>query len=129
MSRVTDWSRYPNFKEAEFRCRHTGLCEMQIAFMDKLQAIRTEYGKPMTIGSGYRHPSHPVEARKGTTTGEHTQGTCCDVAVEGADAVRLLQIALKHGITRIGVQQKGSGRFLHLGIGGCGLANPAIWSY
>ena len=129
MSKVTDWSRYPNFGESEFRCRHTGLCEMQTAFMDKLQAIRTEYGKPMTISSGYRHPSHPVEARKGTTTGEHTQGTCCDVAVEGADAVRLLQIALKHGITRIGVQQKGSGRFLHLGIGGRGLVNPAIWSY
>lgn len=128
MGKVTDWSKYPNFSEAEFRCKHTGLCVMQTEFMDKLQAIRTEYGKPMIISSGYRHPTHPVEAGK-KTPGEHTMGTCCDVAVSGADAVRLLRIALNHGITRVGVQQKGSGRFLHLGIGGGGLPNPAIWSY
>lgn len=126
---VTDWSRYPNFSEAEFRCRHTGRCEMQAAFMDVLQAIRTEYGMPMAISSGYRHPSHPAEARKGHTTGEHTRGACCDVAVQGEAALRLVRIALAHGITRIGVQQNGGERFLHLGIGGEGLPAPTIWSY
>lgn len=129
MTLVTDWSRYPNFSESEFRCRHTGHCRMQAEFMDRLQAIRTAYGRPIRITSGYRHPTHPVEARKGHATGEHTQGACCDVAVSGPDALRLVQIALAHGITRIGVQQKGAGRFIHLGIGGPGLAAPTIWSY
>ncbi len=124
-----DWAKYaPYFTEAEFRCRHTGKCAMKPEFMDKLLAIRLEYGKPLKISSGYRDRTHPIEAVK-RSTGEHTLGTCCDVAVQGEDAVRLLEIALRHGITRVGVQQKGEGRFLHLGIGGGGLPNPAIWNY
>jgi hypothetical protein len=38
------------------------------------------------------------------------------VAVEGADAHRLLSLALQLGFKGIGVQQKGQGRFLHLDL-------------
>lgn len=124
---MIDWSKYPNFTEQELACRHTGECRMDPEFMAILQAIRNEYG-PMTITSGYRHPTHPIEAKK-ATPGEHSLGRCVDVGVEGKNAFRLIQIALKHGITRIGVQQKGAGRFIHLGIGGPGFPSPAIWSY
>lgn len=125
-----NWSDYsPYFTEKEFRCKHTGKCEMDKEFMDILLAIRKEYGKSMKISSGYRDKTHPIEAAK-QATGEHTTGRCCDVAVKGADAVRLMHIALKHGITRIGVQQKDDGRFLHLGLGkGKKFPNPSIWSY
>lgn len=127
---VTDWSKYaPYFTEDEFRCKHTGKCRMREDYMDKLLAVRIEYGKPMKISSGYRDKTHPIEAKKGGLSGEHTIGTCCDVSVQGAAAVRLLTIALRHGMTRVGVQQKGSGRFLHIGIGGGGLPNPTMWSY
>ena len=122
-----DWTKYPNFKESEFDCKHTGKNEMKPEFMDKLQALRTEYGKSMTITSGYRHPSHPIERRK-TISGEHSSGLACDVAVQGADAYRIIQLAIKHGFTRIGVQQKGTGRFIHLGMSK-DLPNPTIWSY
>ena len=126
---VTDWKKYaPYFSEAEFQCKHTGMCKMQLEFMDKLWAIRLEFGKPLKISSGYRHPTHPIEAKKGSSTGEHTTGLCCDVAIQGAEALRLLDIALQHGITRIGVQQKGAGRFIHLGISPKH-TNPTIWSY
>lgn len=126
---VTDWGRYkPFFDPSEFDCSHTGDCFMQSHFMDTLLAIRKEYGKPMRITSGYRSRRHPIEVKK-NVAGEHTLGVCADIGVEGVDAVRLLQIALKHGISRIGVNQKGAGRFLHLGLGGPGLPNPAIWSY
>lgn len=121
-----DWSKYPNFSKSEFDCKHTGLNEMRPEFMDVLQAIRTEYGKPMSITSGYRHPSHPVEAKKGHSNGEHTKGACADVACNnGADRYRLIVIALKHGVTRIGIAKT----FLHLGIGGDGLPNHVIWEY
>lgn len=123
-----DWGRWPNFSEAEMACKHTGLCFMDPEFMDVLQAIRNEFG-PMKVSSGYRHFTHPVEARKGHTTGEHTFGRCADIAVQGEEAIKLLKIALKHGITRIGIQQKGSGRFIHLGLGAANLPNPAMWSY
>ena len=124
-----DWSRYPNFSRSEFECKHSGLCNMQPDFLDILQAIRTEYGKPIIINSGYRHHTHPIEKAKGHKNGEHVKGMCADVSVRGEDAYRLLCIALKHGITRVGVQQKGGSRFLHLGLGGPGLPDPMIWSY
>lgn len=121
-----NWAEYPNFSQAEFRCRHTGRCEMHPDFMRKLQQLRSLYAQPMRITSGYRAPEHPIEAAK-ATPGEHSTGRAADVAVHGADALRLVQLALSLGFTRIGVQQKGSGRFIHLGD------SPAfpggIWSY
>lgn len=99
---------------------------MQHEFMEKLQAIRKEYGKSMTITSGFRSVKHPIEAKKTNSNGEHTQGFCADVAcTNGADRFRLVQLALKHGITRIGIAKN----FLHLGIGGLGLPNNVIWEY
>ena len=125
-----DWDKYPNFSEAEMACKHTGKCDMKPEFMAILQDIRNEYGKPMKVSSGYRDVTHPIEAAK-DNPGEHTLGTCADIAVHGSDAVFLMKIALRMGVTRIGINQKGpvSSRFLHLGIGGNGLPNPAMWSY
>jgi uncharacterized protein YcbK (DUF882 family) len=121
-----DWGKYPNFKASEFACRHCGVVDMQPEFMNRLQALRTEYGKPMRITSGYRCPNHPVEARKPHSRGEHTLGMCADVAcTNGTDRYQLITIALKHGFHRIGIA-KG---FLHLGIGGPGLPNNVIWEY
>lgn len=121
-----DWFKYPNFSKEEFDCKHTGKNEMKDSFMQILQNIRTEYNKPMKITSGYRHWTHPVEARKGHTTGEHTQGTCADIACNnGSDRFQLVTLALKHGITRIGIAKS----FIHLGIGGVNLPNHVIWDY
>ena len=126
---ITDWSAYPNFSEAEFRCRHTGKCEMHPEFMARLQRLRLAYGKPMKITSGYRDRSHPVEARK-VATGAHAMGRAADVAVTGADALRLLVLATELGFTGLGVQQKGEGRFIHLDdVPGNVLPRPTIWSY
>lgn len=121
-----DWSKYPNFNESEFRCRHTGKCEMQPEFMQRLQALRVEYGKPMTITSGYRHWTHPTEAKKGHTTGEHTRGLCADIAcTDGRARYELITLALKHGFNRIGIAKN----FVHLGLGGTGLPPNVIWEY
>jgi uncharacterized protein YcbK (DUF882 family) len=68
----------------------------------------------MVVSSGYRDPSHPNEASK-AQPGEHTTGRATDIAVSGSAALRLVVLAVKHGFTRIGVQQKGTGRFIHLG--------------
>lgn len=129
MATVKDWSIYPNFSAYEFDCSHTGLNEMQTEFMDILQTIRTEYGKPMIVTSGYRHYTHPIEKAKGHKQGEHTKGVCADIAVSRGDAYEVLRLAFKHGIKRVGVNQKGEGRFLHLGLGTPNLLTPTIWSY
>lgn len=132
MKPVKDWDKYPNFSKIEFDCSHTGRNEMDADFMDMLQAVRTEYGLPMYITSGFRDPSHPVEARK-SKPGEHTLGLACDVGIYGSHAVKLLEVALRLGIPRIGVKQKGpvSSRFIHLGAASSeeGFSSPWIWSY
>lgn len=121
-----NWSEYPNFSEAELKCKHTGKCEMVPQFMERLQKLRIAYGKPMEVSSGYRDSSHPVEAKK-RSPGEHCFGRAVDIAVQGPDAVRLIGLAYLAGFTRVGVQQKGTGRFIHLGDS----PNfpPGIWSY
>ena len=122
-----DWNKYPNFSAKEFDCQHCGKNEMRADFMERLQALRNAYGKPMRITSGYRCPEHPIEAKK-AKPGSHASGCACDVGIDGPDAHQLLSIALQLGFTGIGVQQKGSGRFIHLDTLTSGL-RPTVWSY
>lgn len=122
-----DWNKYPNFSAKEFDCTHCGKNEMRADFMERLQALRNAYGKPMRITSGYRCPEHPIEAKK-AKPGSHASGCACDIGIDGPDAHQLLSIALQLGFTGIGVQQKGSGRFIHLDTLTSGL-RPTVWSY
>lgn len=129
---ITDWSKYPNFKESEFKCKYTGECNMHPLMMEILQSIRTEYARPIFISSGFRSVKHPVEQEK-DKPGEHTFGMAVDILCHGDNAVKLMKLALDRDIKRIGVHQKGNanGRFIHLGIADKFiLAFPvAIWTY
>lgn len=125
---MINWGKYPNFNANEFKCSHCGSEGIKESLLDKLQAMRTEYGKPMRITSGYRCPKHPIESVK-TTPGAHALGLAADIGVEGAEAHRVLALAMKHGFNGIGVQQKGSGRFIHVDVRSNELPSPAVWSY
>jgi uncharacterized protein YcbK (DUF882 family) len=119
------------FTENEMRCQcGCGRVGMEKAFMEKLNYLRTIYDKPMVVSSGYRCPDHPIEARK-PSPGAHATGKAADIAVDKADALRLVYLAIEFGFTGIGVQQKGNGRFIHLDT--CtekdGFPRPTIWSY
>jgi len=124
-----NWNNYRNFVEEEFRCSETGRVEMDERFMDKLQALRIEYARPMIITSGYRHVSHPIEREKGRP-GPHTYGRAADILVSHADAVLLLKLAMDHGFTGFGVYQSGSSRWIHLDDmeADVGRPRPTIWS-
>ena len=130
MTLVVDWGLYPNFSKREFDCKETGENHMQASFMERLQRLRTAYGKPMRITSGYRSPKHSVEAKK-VRPGAHASGHACDVAVRGSDALHLIRLALELGFTGIGVQQKGASRFIHLDDhpDTAHVPRPALWSY
>ena len=95
--------------------------------MGKLQALRTAYGKPMRITSGYRCPQHPIEAKK-AAPGSHASGCAVDIGVDGQDAYRLLKLAFVAGFNGIGVNQKGAGRFIHLDTLESA-PRPNVWSY
>jgi len=122
-----DWSKYPNFTKKEFDCQETGENQMQESFMDKLQALRTAYGAPMRVTSGFRDPRHSIEVSK-SAPGVHTRGCAVDIACGGQDAYEIMKIALELGFTGIGVQQRGSSRFLHLDTY-TGDPRPNVWSY
>ena len=63
---AADWpaDRWPNFAHRELACSETGECEMDEAFMDRLQLLRNHYGHALRITSGYRSPAHSIEAAK-----------------------------------------------------------------
>lgn len=120
-----------NFSVEEMKCSHCGACEMREEFMSMLQLLRNHYGKPMFISSGYRCPSHPIEAMK-DKPGEHSEGLAADIICYTENAISLLQHALNLGVTRIGIQQKGraSSRYIHLGLGDKFSHYPSsIWTY
>jgi len=103
------------FSDDELRCQcGCGKLVFDPTVRNALNAIRKEYGKPMVVSSGYRCPDHPIEAKK-SKPGEHTTGTCVDIACHGFDAAALTKLALENGATRVGWNQKGASRFIHLG--------------
>ena len=117
------------FPDDELKCQHCGKLVFNEDFRAVLNLIREDVGFPMIISSGYRCPDHPIEKAK-LIPGEHSDGEGVDVAVSYAQALRVLDSALNHGIERIGVSQQGdgSGRFIHLGYSKT-LPTPALWSY
>jgi len=120
------------FKAKELTCKcGCNTVEFDLGFLATLNAIREECGFSFPLSSAYRCPLHPIEARKQQQRlGAHTTGKAVDVLCSGAKALELIRVAQKHGIQRIGVQQKGGGRFIH--IDACTEEEgfpPAIWSY
>lgn len=112
------------FTEQELACTHCG--DSGFKHLDKLDAIREECGFPFIVTSGFRCNRHPIEKQK-PVLGEHGEGDAVDIGCQGEQAIKLIEVALKHGVKRIGVQQKGSGRFIHLGFS---KRRPAsVWSY
>ena len=105
--------RWPNFAHRELACSETGECEMDPAFMDRLQLLRNHYGHALRITSGYRSPAHSIEAAK-KAPGTHPKGRAVDIACAGVDAYDIPTEALVCGFTGIGVKQKRERRFLHL---------------
>ena len=121
----------PYFTKEEMRCQ-CGCNQdgMNPRFMERLTSLRADWGRPMIVNSAYRCPKHPIEARK-AKPGTHASGRAVDIAIQGEDAHELLDLALAHNMQGIGVQQKGSSRFLHFDdlTKEEGWPRPTIWSY
>jgi len=122
-------SNYKYFKDSELACKHTGENGMDVAFMKVIEDIREECGFPFIVSSAYRHPTHPIEAAK-SKPGAHASGKALDILVSMEQAHKLVEVAYKHGIIRIGISQKGpvDSRFIHLDMDES-RPRPRIWSY
>lgn len=116
------------FTQDELRCQ----CGCGVYLFDEdalsiLNSIRRDCGFPLPVSSGYRCVKHPIEAAK-SKPGAHTTGKAVDLAVNRDQAHELLRVAFLHGVPRVGVNQKGDGRFIHLDW--CDdRPGPTVWSY
>jgi zinc D-Ala-D-Ala carboxypeptidase len=122
---------YKYFTAEELACQHCGADGMNADFMAKVEFLREQLGFPFVVSSAYRCPDHPIEAKKTSGPGAHSTGRAIDIAVQGEKAHQLLKKAFSMGIGGIGVNQKGSGRFIHLDDldETDNHTRPWVWSY
>lgn len=125
---------YDYFSDDELRCKcGCGSAYMDDAFMRKLVSLREKMGFPFHLTSAYRCPMHNEAVSHTGREGPHTTGRAVDIALFGGQAQLVITNAGMHGMTGIGVKQKGdyNSRFIHLDD----LPNdphqprPWVWSY
>ena len=107
-----------NFTTDEMACACCGKADMDEEFMKVLQSIRDEMQRPLKITSGYRCQKHNEQVSHTGKSGPHTYAKAADILISGADAMRLFAVAQKHGVSGVGMSQKGdhNNRFVHLDI-------------
>jgi len=113
------------FNQDELKCSHCDEYHFNSDTLNKLNALREEYGKPIVISSGYRCKEY--NSLRGFTQ-THASGQAVDIVCDRGDAYKILELAFKYGFTGIGIKQNGNGRFIHLDDIKEGL-RPTIWSY
>ena len=126
-----------NFSSGEMMCScGCGEDSMDPDFMSILQNIRDEMQRPLRISSGVRCAKRNMEVSSTGKNGPHvprTTGTMAsDILIAGADALRLIDIARKHGISGVGISQRGAHakRFIHIDtLSDDKHPRPTMWSY
>ena len=81
-------------------------------FIQMLDEVRKDYGRPIRISSGYRTESWN-EKVGGVKDSSHLKGLACDLQVKSSrERFELLSLLIKHGFNRIGV----ANTFIHVDI-------------
>jgi uncharacterized protein YcbK (DUF882 family) len=124
--------KWPHVDQAkEWADKTDGSIAFNTAFLDLFEKLRAMVGVALPINSGYRSPAHNTQMPDHTDDGPHTTGAACDIAVEGDLAYHVVAIALGLGFSGIGINQKGTGRFVHLDLAPAkpDAPRPALWTY
>jgi len=112
-----------HFSKNELSCPCCGHMGMEQEFLDILEAVRKEYGKPMKLNSSFRCGNHNG-AIGAKSTSSHCLGVAVDIACEGSrQRFDLIRHLLKH-VTRIGI---GEG-FIHADYD-LNKSQNVIWTY
>ena len=120
-----------HFTEQELVCRCCSKGGLDADFLALLEDLRAAMGRPLTVTSGYRCPTHNMAVSKTGPTGSHTTGRAVDIAIEGEQAYRLLAFATLNQMTGLGIKQHGASRWLHLDnlTAADGFPRPRCWTY
>lgn len=114
-----------NFDRSEFACRcGCGFADIDLSFVEKLQAVRDRIGMAMYINSGCRCEKHNAE-EGGVKHSAHMRGLAADIKTEDGELrFKLLAAALAEGFERIGIGKT----FVHLDVDH-ELPHPRVWPY
>ena len=114
-----------HFSRAEFACGDgCGKDDIHPEVVERLQAVRNIFGKPMAITSGVRCAAHN-EQEGGVRNSAHVLGLAADVKCLGsANRAKLLPI-LWSAFKRVGV----GSTFIHVDIDDDNRPSPCIFTY
>lgn len=84
-----------NFKVKEFACADgSDPIFIDTELVNVLQKIRDHFGKPVTITSAYRTPTHNKKVG-GTAYSQHLYGRACDIKVKDTAHKKVVEYAEK----------------------------------
>lgn len=101
-----------NFTSDEFDCHGAGCCDctkIDTALVERLQRIRSHFGRAVVINSGYRCSSHNKTVG-GASGSRHLKGHAADIAVSGVTPAEVAKYAEHIGVKGIGLY----GNFVHI---------------
>lgn len=84
----------PHFKVREFACRD-GSDPVFVAprLVEVLEAVRTHFGAPVTVTSGYRTVSYNATVENSSKTSQHCNGLAADIKVAGVSPAAVADYA------------------------------------
>lgn len=106
-----------HFTSDEFDCHGSGCCKSTMInekLVQYLEQIRTHFGKPITVTSGYRCTTHNRNVG-GATGSRHSKGDAADIVVQGVTPRTVAQYAESIGVLGIGLYETSAdGHFVHI---------------
>ena len=120
-----------SFTFDEMACRNCphcgGLSDMDENVMMKLQQLRDLCGFALPVNSGFRCLQKNKDCG-GYLTSAHLTGEAADLRVDREKARIVIQAAIDMGFS-VGIDQKGTSRFVHVDTKIRSSGTPALWSY
>ena len=106
-----------HFNSTEFDCHGRGCCSQTLIneqLIEYLEKIREHFGKPITITSAYRCPTHNRNVG-GATGSRHSKGDAADIVVSGVAPREVAKYAESIGVLGIGLYETSAdGFFTHI---------------
>lgn len=110
---MKEWT-WPNFSPRELACKGSGMIQIDVNALDRLQRLRTALNRPLLITSAYRSESHNRRVG-GAPKSLHLTGRAFDVRMENHSPEQFVTMARKVGFDGIGYYPRQG--FIHVDTG------------
>ncbi len=113
-----------HFNSKEFESPESDKHMISKDLVEKLELLRKEYGKSITINSGYRTKEHNAKVG-GVENSQHVLGKAADLTAKDLDKLYELAITI---FNAIGDGRK-KGKFIHVDVRTMGHKGPILFGY